>query len=189
MNGIVKFQVLKFNPARQSRSRARLSRLLSYIVVLLILAMSLPAGASTTEKADKRELISRMLVLSGGFDIGLESVGDMLSHLKPMFEKLIPGKGDQAVQILREEVTEAMRGMQNEIEEDIIDIYARHFTLSELREMIDFYSTPVGMKSLQSLPAIMQESQKIGAKYGQRAQKIAGPRVEERLNALRSKSN
>lgn len=37
-------------------------------------------------------------------------------------------------------------------------IYARHFTAAELRELLAFYRTPVGEKSIRVLPAITAET-------------------------------
>jgi hypothetical protein len=36
-------------------------------------------------------------------------------------------------------------------------IYARHFSAQELRDMLAFYQTPVGQKSLQVMPQLMAE--------------------------------
>lgn len=40
----------------------------------------------------------------------------------------------------------------------IIPIYQRHFTKSEVDDLISFYASPVGQKLLHELPAITQES-------------------------------
>ncbi|HZP76914.1 MAG TPA: DUF2059 domain-containing protein [Pseudolabrys sp.] len=37
-------------------------------------------------------------------------------------------------------------------------IYARHFTAAELRELVEFYHSPVGAKALHELPQIAAES-------------------------------
>ena len=36
-------------------------------------------------------------------------------------------------------------------------IYARHFTASELRELTQFYKTPLGTKTLTEMPEVMQD--------------------------------
>jgi uncharacterized protein len=46
-------------------------------------------------------------------------------------------------------VAEAMR--------DAPPIYARHFTVAELRDLIAFYRTPTGAKALQQMPQVMGE--------------------------------
>ncbi len=37
-------------------------------------------------------------------------------------------------------------------------IYAKHFTAEELREMVNFYRSPVGQKALRELPQVMAET-------------------------------
>ena len=44
----------------------------------------------------------------------------------------------------------------------IINIYSNHFTESELNELIKFYKTPLGQKTLKEFPAIMQEAAMAG---------------------------
>ena len=34
-------------------------------------------------------------------------------------------------------------------------IYARHFTLDEINQLIAFYKSPVGIKAMKELPAVM----------------------------------
>ncbi len=40
----------------------------------------------------------------------------------------------------------------------IADLYAKHFTEAELKELTAFYKTPLGQKTLQEMPKLMQES-------------------------------
>lgn len=47
---------------------------------------------------------------------------------------------------------------------DFIALYKKHFTEPEIRELITFYKTPVGIKSIQMMPILFQE----GAEIGQR---------------------
>lgn len=42
------------------------------------------------------------------------------------------------------------------------DLYMRTFTEAEIRELIAFYKTPIGQKTLQQMPMLMQEGMKIG---------------------------
>jgi uncharacterized protein len=43
------------------------------------------------------------------------------------------------------------------------DLYMQTFTEAEIRELIVFYKTPVGQKTLQQMPKLMQEGMQIGA--------------------------
>jgi hypothetical protein len=43
------------------------------------------------------------------------------------------------------------------------DLYMRTFTEAEIRELIVFYKTPTGKKTLEKMPMLMQEGMQIGA--------------------------
>ncbi|HSS76500.1 MAG TPA: DUF2059 domain-containing protein [Thermoanaerobaculia bacterium] len=49
----------------------------------------------------------------------------------------------------------------------MIDLYVQAFTEPELRDMIAFYKTPTGQKSLTKLPALMQQGGQLGAEIVQ----------------------
>jgi len=40
---------------------------------------------------------------------------------------------------------------------DAPTIYARHFSAAELRDMMAFYKTPTGQKSLKAMPQVMAD--------------------------------
>lgn len=46
----------------------------------------------------------------------------------------------------------------DEITQAVIPAYQKHFTKSDIEAMNAFYSSPVGQKVLEELPAVMQES-------------------------------
>lgn len=47
---------------------------------------------------------------------------------------------------------------------DMIKIYADAFTASELKELIAFYRTPTGIKTIEKMPQLMAQGGQIGAK-------------------------
>jgi|GEM_PF-3521885 len=50
----------------------------------------------------------------------------------------------------------------------IIELYERRFTESELLELVEFYKTPLGRKVLDELPPIMEESARLGNEAAQK---------------------
>jgi hypothetical protein len=65
--------------------------------------------------------------------------------------------------------TDQLRDLRSEYERLVLDffnkvmadqpaIYAKHFTAAELREMVGFYRSPVGQKSMRELPQVMAET-------------------------------
>ncbi len=59
-------------------------------------------------------------------------------------------------------------------------VYARHFTVTELRQIAAFYKTPVGVKTLTIMPQLMNESMLIG-------QQIVMPRIGKVMEKLKAK--
>jgi hypothetical protein len=51
-----------------------------------------------------------------------------------------------------------------------VEVYARHFTAAELREITAFYRSPVGTKLLAKMPELQQESMRA-------SQRVILPRV------------
>jgi hypothetical protein len=57
-----------------------------------------------------------------------------------------------------------------EIEVEIAKIYAEIYTKEEIAELIKFYETPVGKKSLETMPKVMIASSEIGQKFAMQNQ-------------------
>lgn len=61
------------------------------------------------------------------------------------------------------------------MKDDMVKIYAGEFTEAELKELTAFYQTPLGRKTVQKMPALLQK----GAEMGQK-------RVQEHLPELQA---
>lgn len=53
-----------------------------------------------------------------------------------------------------------------ELIELIVPIYAKYYTKEDIEGLIAFYQTPLGQKMLTNLPAIVQEGNTVGEKWG-----------------------
>ena len=57
------------------------------------------------------------------------------------------------------------REMQwQEIKNDYVGLYTDAFTEPELRQLIQFYSTPLGRKVVEKMPVLMEQSMQLGQK-------------------------
>ncbi|MGA8650600.1 MAG: DUF2059 domain-containing protein [Xanthobacteraceae bacterium] len=61
-------------------------------------------------------------------------------------------------------------------------IYARHFTVAELRELADFYRTPTGAKALHEVPQVMGELTALLVPRLQEMQRQTGEAFSKILN-------
>ncbi|HEX8245666.1 MAG TPA: DUF2059 domain-containing protein [Longimicrobium sp.] len=65
----------------------------------------------------------------------------------------------------------------NNLKAQYADLYANAFSEEELREMADFYRTPVGQKMALSAPALMRQ----GAELGERTVREHMPELQEMI--------
>jgi uncharacterized protein len=60
---------------------------------------------------------------------------------------------------------------------EIVPLYARHFTVTEIKAMTVFYKSPAGSKMLQTMPRVTQESMQI-------SQKVLMPRIQKYVDKV-----
>jgi len=99
---------------------------------------------------DKRELIKRIMDASGVRDSMTLMFSQLLSQVPP-------------------EKRETYRSILNadEILAQIIPIYDEYYTKEELKELLNFYVSPVGQKLIKVTPELMQKSLEKTATYFQ----------------------
>ncbi|HEX3130528.1 MAG TPA: DUF2059 domain-containing protein [Thermoanaerobaculia bacterium] len=68
------------------------------------------------------------------------------------------------------------------------DLYMRTFTEAEIRELIAFYKTPVGQKTLEQMPILMQEGMKIGTDLAKEHQGELEEAIKARQKELSEKA-
>ena len=68
----------------------------------------------------------------------------------------------------------------DEILAAMVPVYARHYTVEEIRQLSAFYKTPVGHKSLVIMPQLMAESMAV-------SNQVLGPRLHKMMQSLDKK--
>ncbi|HLO87755.1 MAG TPA: DUF2059 domain-containing protein [Nostocaceae cyanobacterium] len=61
---------------------------------------------------------------------------------------------------------------------ELIPLYAKYYTNEEVEQLLAFYNTPLGKKTIQTLPQITQEAEEIGTKIGRQAAERVIKRLE-----------
>lgn len=78
--------------------------------------------------------------------------------LKELEGKSSPKKIDTLVAFMRQEMSVLNKKIVNE---GMATIYDKYYTDKEIKELIAFYKSPVGKKTIDLTPEIMQESMKL----------------------------
>ena len=144
----------------------RLVKSLCTLALLWAMAPSVQAQPSDTLNMRIRE----MMEVTGMGNLSLQVMQQMIPSMKQAYPQ-VPDKF----------WTEFMQSVDaEELMELIVPIYARHFTLEDIEDLLAFYKQPVGQKLLQKTPVIMQESMVAGQQWGAAlGEKVAKKIVEE----------
>lgn len=130
----------------------------SLILILLTFIFGISFGQTLTSKQKK---IKEVLELTGSGKIGEQMAHSLFIEYANMYPE-VPA-------VFWENVKSKIKA--DDLIALIIPIYEKHYTEGDLDEMIRFYKTTTGQKIISTLPLIMEESMKVGEKWGEKIAK------------------
>ena len=123
---------------------------------------ALPADAPTRDQVmtflDLMQTRRTMLTLLDGMKKA------MAQGAEDDLRRKIPNPTPKQIDGVHQIIDAAMDDMPlDEMLNAVVTVYQRHFSKSDIEELIRFYSSPVGQKVLREQPQLMQESMQAGA--------------------------
>ena len=128
------------------------------IFALVIFALFAAAGFSQEKSAEKEKDIIRLLEITNAKDLASQ-VFDMMI---PQIAQLTPNVPQDVWDLMRQKID------IDDFVDMFIDIYDRHFSHEEIKQLIAFYETPVGRRFVQETPGITKDSMQAGQEWGMR---------------------
>lgn len=105
--------------------------------------------------------------------------------MEPYFEHYEPAPEDQTViNPLKKKFKEEVGLGEEELKWMLAGIYARYFSENELREILDFFSSPTGTAWLDKRLVIQTEGEQIGLEWG----KLLTQRVMKKFEAKKDEN-
>ncbi len=92
-----------------------------------------------------------------------------------------PGKEKEVSDLMKEAFAE-MSNRKDEVNDQIVGLYAKHFTLDELRQMLTYKKSPLGQKLEKVMPEIMRQSMLFGQQWGQKIAQEILERIRKRAS-------
>jgi uncharacterized protein len=134
-------------------------RILRIFAALLFLAcIGEPALADDTPSPEALQAANELMsVLSP--DMMNQLTSQMFGAFWPQLEQKVRAQNidDATVAELRQELERIVRAYVADTMKLAPPIYAKHFTVAEMHDIIAFYHTPTGIKALHELPKVMGE--------------------------------
>lgn len=135
------------------------------IIVAFVFLIGVTGFAQTSKEAKIKELIE----VTGVSKMAVQGAQQFVNTYKENY-KDIPDEFWNG--FLKEVSTE-------EFSKLYIPIYSKYYTESDLDELIKFYKTPIGQKTISNMPLIMNESMEVGREWGQNLAKKLIDKINE----------
>ncbi len=112
--------------------------------------------------------IRRLLDLSGGRKHAAESGRQMGELLRPVLLRTLP-PSERNPQIVDRILQKFVQRLDSaEILDYLVPVYAKHFAHEEIRQLIQFYDSPIGRRLLEVTPSLMQDASAASQKWMQK---------------------
>ncbi|WP_086836071.1 DUF2059 domain-containing protein [Nostoc sp. 106C] len=156
----------------------KMKLLISAVAISLIATFNGVAFAQTpnnstgptpnAQDTDKINNIKKLLEITGARNLSRQVINQMFVALKGEYPQVPQKFWDTFLAELKPD------DMINEF----IPIYNKYFTNDEIKQIIAFYQTPLGQKTLTVIPQLSRESAAIGIRYGKEAAARAIKKLE-----------
>lgn len=150
-------------------------------VIVLAAGLALAAEPGPGVSPEKRAEIEKILRTTHALDIGRQFSTAFSQQMADMLRASRPDAPRRAFELLPEVVDTVIAENLGPMQELLVEVYDRHFTLAELRGLNEFYATELGAKLVATMPALVQESMAAGQKWGETLGPIIGARLDARF--------
>lgn len=150
------------------------------VAFVFVLLQVRSACAEEISKEFRSDII-RLLKMTGAEALGLQMGVAVTNQIIDSMGKNTPDMPPKAVASIKDEISQVFAEEMPKLMTEIVPVYAKHFTQAEINGLIAFYSTPLGKKSIQAMPAVMGECMQVGQAWGEGIAPQIVPRLESRL--------
>lgn len=69
-----------------------------------------------------------------------------------------------------------------DLESQIGEVYKKHFTSAEIKQLIAFYESPIGKKYVEKQPLVLTDSYQLGSEWGRKLGEKVVAKIKEKKN-------
>ena len=140
------------------------------------------AGAAFAQEISKEHLTASKRAINASRST--RQLDEILPRLAANFKsELIRNNPDQEAQIslIVDEAAISLASRRGDLENEAAQIFARVFTIDELKAIAEFYESDAGKKFLEQSPLVLREIQRASQVWGNGMQRDLGEAVQKKL--------
>lgn len=143
-----------------------------------------PPTAATTDTDARLDAARKLMEATGAIGMARQMIDGLEQQLVQIIAGANPGKEAQVRSLVTELLMPEFRARIGELEQPTLRIWADAFTVAEIEELLAFYATPIGRKTLSVMPQLSQQSSALGMAWGQR---VAQDAITKHERAIRER--
>lgn len=155
------------------------------VSVVVVLTQAWVANGQTVDESFRSD-VRKLLEVTGAAQLGAQAASLMSGQLLETIRMSQPSIPDRvlevAKQVLDSEFAKAFDGPGG-LTEQMVAVYANHFTHEDVRGLLAFYSSALGKKTVTAMPAIFQEGAAVGQKWAETQTPRVADVLQRRLRA------
>jgi len=148
-------------------------------IAALLYILTIPFAFAEELTAEKRADIQKLLQVTGAGALGKQMAAASAVQVAQVIKKARPDIPQRVLDVLPGEIEHVFEANMASFLEIMIAVYHKYYTDKEIKELLRFYSTDLGVKTIQVMPALMNDSMQLGQQWGE----SLGPAIEKRINA------
>ena len=145
-----------------------------------------PAVADGPPSPDQVRKLLGLLQVRDELQITLDAMKQQVkAGAAQTFSDKVPNPTPEQLKSVNFIVDDVFRSLALEdLIQDLVPVYQRHLTRSDVRALIAFYSSAPGQKILREQPAMMKESMQVAGKAQQQRMEVLLAKLELRIEQL-----
>ena len=156
-------------------------RIRSCAHAVAIAGSALPARAEAPSA--HRAKIVEFMEITGAKSLGDQVMQAMVQQLSAEAQRANPNVPKRVHELVREVAIEVLKEHSDELFSKTAVLYEKHFTETEIDELIAFYRSPTGKKTIEVMPALLQEVVAVSQAWGRGLEPLLQQRLRDRLAA------
>lgn len=153
--------------------------LTTWILVVTLLGCLGPNARADELTAEKRTDIEQLLVLTGALTLGQQMALTMTQQMSQAIKSARPDIPQSLIDALPQEIDAVIGANLDSFKDATIPLYHRYYSGPEIKELLRFYASDLGKKTITVMPQMMQESMAVGRAWGE----SLAPQIVARLRA------
>lgn len=151
------------------------------MILAVITCVLISPAASDSLSPAKRADIEKLMRITGPPDVTRQLSNFFIRQMSLAVKTTRPDLPAKTYRILSEEINKVIEEQMTAkggFLDMVIPIYAKHFSHQDIRELLKFYQTDLGKKTIKIWPLILQESMALAQDWS----KSLGPLIKKNVN-------